>query len=111
MLSAKALHSLTFYINFVLHEEVNEVSVLNTLAMELNREVMFTINWLNATLFKDNLHCVLIHILIEPRTHIRMHRLTTTIQIIAIFPQLLTKHRVMVCEFFYIVVHDSLTKS
>ena len=53
---------------------------------------------------KNNLKCILIHILVQERTHISMHLQTSAIQVIAKLLQLIGKHRVAIHQTFYLVV-------
>ncbi len=61
--------------------------VLDTLTMEVNGEVILSQMWY-PLFVKNNLQCLLVHILIEIRSKFTVHYLATTDDIKGILPEL-----------------------
>ena len=64
MVSTKFLCSLTLHKSLFLNVEINKMFMIDTLAMELNREIVFTCKGLNLSLLKNNLQRILVHVFV-----------------------------------------------
>lgn len=83
--------------------------MIDAFAMKLYREIIFSSEGPDLMFFKDNLQCILIHILVEEWSQIAMYLLTTAVYIVTELFEFVAKNGIFVSQSFYLVVpHETV---
>ena len=95
LLRTDVLHGLTFNKDIAKALEIDIMSMIDALVVEVYREVELPFVF-DVLFLEDNLEGILVHVLVEERTHLLVNGLATSNDRISHSPQLFGKRRVAI---------------